>query len=473
MVPERLRTAWSRLPAPYEELWPRLVALGAPVSAHGVARNLMRTTDALIAASLSPAAVAGLAVADLYRQLNGRVGGGIGGGAVALASQDTGAGADANRDEALSQAALLCVLVAIPFAVAGVAAGPTLIRLVGAEGEAVDHGAAYLAVTLGVAPLTLPKAVFAQAFSAVGDTKTPTGIGVVADALNVVGSLALGLGFAPLGIPRLGVFGLGVATATVSVFATAPYVVLLAARSPYRFVVPSNPTVGKQLLRVGVPQATEGFATTFAVFPFSRILLGLPSGTAVYAGYQVAWRLYGQLVGVINAGASVATKIVVGQRLGDDDVAGARAAVRAGVALVALLAGTAGAVMIVAAEPLAALVIAGDAGSSAVQFARLLGAVALVGGANNVVGAALQGASETRIPLVSRLVGMFGGMVGLTWLLAVGLNWGTAGAYAGVAATYVLFLAVSTVGYLRTDWAGRAAEMMAERGTAEAEPSED
>lgn len=201
------------------------------------------------------------------------------------------------------------------------------------------------------------------------------------------------------------------------------------------------------------------------MFPFSRILLGLPSGTVVYAGYQVAWRLYGQLVGVVNAGAAVATKVLVGQAVGDGDVAQSRRTVRAGVGMVVVVAGGAGLAMVVAAEPLAALVVAGDAGPSAVTFARLLGAVALVGGTNNVVGAALQGASESRIPLLSRVVGMFGGMVGLTWVLGVGLGWGVPGAYVGIAVTYIAFLAVNAWGYLGTDWAGRASGMLAARGS--------
>lgn len=451
-------------PFPDTERWRRLVELGAPVSAHAVARNVMRTTDVLIAASLSPAAVAGLGVADLYRQLPGRVGGGLGGGAVALASQDTGAGAAGNRDEALSQAALLCVLVALPFAVAAILFGEELVALVGADADAARQGGAYLAVTLAVSPLTLPKASFAQAFSAIGDTKTPTYVGVASDVLNVVGSLALGLGFAPLGVPRLGVVGLGIATATASLLATAAYVVLLATRSPYSFVVPSNPTVGRQLLRVGLPQAAGGFVTSVAVFPFARILLGF--GTVVYAGQQVAWRIFTQTFGSVNPGLTVATKVLVGQAIGDEDAADARRTVRSALSLSTILVGALAAALFVAAEPLVALFVDGpDARRYAVLFARMLAGVAVLGAANNVLSGALQGASETRIPLVSRIVGMFGGMVGLSWVLGVGFGWGVTGALVGQATAYVFFVLVTGWGYLRTDWAGRAATMLRERGS--------
>lgn len=316
--------------AAYRERWEHIIRLGAPVAASSVTRSLMGATDILVAAAISPAAVAVVTIADLYRQLTGRVGGGIGGGAVALASQDTGAGAAANRDETLAQATLLCVVVGLVSAVAAVSFGEPLIRLVSGgklEQSAVAAGAEYLAVTLVVAPLTLPKAVFAQAFSAVGDTKTPFYIGAAGDVLNVAASLALGLGFAPLGIPRLGVLGLGIATAGAAAAGTLLYLYALASKSPYSFVRPADPTLGKQVLRVGLPQSAGGFVTSVAMFPFSRIVIGF--GTGIYAGYQVAWRLYRLTVGTLAPGLAVATKITVGQAIGDRDVPDARFTVRA------------------------------------------------------------------------------------------------------------------------------------------------
>lgn len=453
--------------AAYRERWGQIARLGAPVAASSVTRSVMGATDILVAAAISPGAVAVVTIADLYRQLTGRVGAGVGGGAVALASQDTGAGAEANRDETLAQATLLCVLFGVVAALAVLLFGERLIGLV--EGgrldpAAVADGADYLLATLLVAPLTLPKSVFAQAFSAIGDTKTPFYIGAAGDVLNVVASLALGLGFAPLGIPRLGVLGLGVATAGASVATTILYLVALRRRSPYSFVRPSDPTLGKQVLQVGLPQSAGGFVTSAAMFPFSRIVIGF--GTEIYAGYQVAWRLYQLTVGTVAPGLAVGTKILVGQAIGEGDVAGARRTVRAALWLSIVVAGGVGLLLASATEPLAALLVAGEnANQWTVAFARLLGAIALLGVANNVLTAALQGASETRVGLASRIAGMVGGMVGVTWLVGVSLDYGVLGAYAGIAACYALFIAVSAWGYLFTDWEARAAGMMAERGS--------
>jgi hypothetical protein len=103
------------LPA-YRERWAELVRLGAPVSASSLTGSVMGATDILIAAAISPAAVAVVTVADLYRQLVGRVGGGVGG----------------ELDPA-----------------------------------AVADGAGYLAATLVVAPLTLPKGTCSRSYAEV------------------------------------------------------------------------------------------------------------------------------------------------------------------------------------------------------------------------------------------------------------------------------------------------------------------
>jgi putative MATE family efflux protein len=450
----------------YRDRWERLVRLGTPASAYSISRSLIGATDALVAASISPSAVAVVTIADLYRQLNGRIGGGIGGGAIALTSQDTGAGAERNRNEALSQAALLCVIVGLPFAIGAILFGEQMIGLVGGgrlAPDAVADGAAYLAVTLVVAPFTLPKAVFAQGFSAVGDTKTPAYIGGATDLLNLAVSVALGLGVPVLGVPRLGVLGLAIGTATAAVLSTAAYLVTIRLRSPYTLVKPVDPTVAKQIVQIGAPQAASGFVTSAAMFPFSRILVGF--GTGIYAGYQVAWRLYTLTVGTVSPGLGVATKTLVGQAIGAGDYDDARFTIRAAVGFAVVLAGAVGAAIALGTGPLVSLFANEEAGRWTVSFARVLGGVAVLGVVNNVLTAGLQGASETRVGLLSRIAGMFGGMVGVTWLLGIGLDWGVNGAYVGIVATYLLFLGVTASGYLLVDWYGRATTMMADRGS--------
>ncbi|WP_010612614.1 MATE family efflux transporter, partial [Halococcus hamelinensis] len=103
----------------------------------------------------------------------------------------------------------------------------------------------------------------------------------------------------------------------------------------------------------------------------------------------------------------------------------------------------------------------------ATGFARVYGLSAVFLAGFIVLSGALSGASETRIPLVARVTGVFGVLVGGTWLLGVELGWGVRGAYVAVAGRYVWMTAVVFVGFATTRWASRAAAMMAARDTAE------
>jgi Na+-driven multidrug efflux pump len=92
-------------------VWRRVFDLSWPVMAEHVLRTLMRTTDIVVTGLFSPAAVAAIGLADLYARLPLRIGLGLGSGVIALSSQDTGSGATANRDEAITQALLVGALI--------------------------------------------------------------------------------------------------------------------------------------------------------------------------------------------------------------------------------------------------------------------------------------------------------------------------------------------------------------------------
>ena len=101
-------------------VWRRVLSLSWPVMVEQTTRTLMRTVDILVTALFSPVAVAAIGLADLYARFPLWVGLGMGSGAIALSSQDTGSGATANRDEAISQALVVGALVGVPFAALGV-----------------------------------------------------------------------------------------------------------------------------------------------------------------------------------------------------------------------------------------------------------------------------------------------------------------------------------------------------------------
>jgi putative efflux protein, MATE family len=430
-------------------------------------RTAMRTTDIVITALFSPAAVVAIGLADLYARFPLRVGLGLGGGAIALSSQDTGAEAVGSRDEAVTQALLLGVLAGLPFVIAGVFFGDVAIAVFGAGDEVIRLGSVYLAIILATAPARHVALIGARALQGTGDTRTPMYVNIAANSLNIAGSAILGLGL--LGAPRLEIVGVGIATAAANVFTAG--LLLFAVYGTWtdaNFARPQDFTIATQLLRVSTPRMAEGFGAELAQFPFNALLLGF--GEAVNAGFQIGRRVYQQVTGPFSRGYNVAASVLVGQSLGDGDPETARFDGWAVTGLGIVTVGTVGITLVGLAEPIVSLFTDDpETARFAVDFTRVYGLAAMGLVSFSALSGSLQGASETRIPFFARVSGMFVFFLGASWVIGRTLGGGPVGAYIGVFLAYLWMAAVTVWGFEFTDWADRAASLMTERGTAPAD----
>ncbi|WP_049986529.1 MATE family efflux transporter [Halobellus rufus] len=459
-------------------VWRRIFALAWPVMAEQTTRTLMRTVDILVTAALSPAAVVAIGLADLFARFPLRVGLGLGGGAIALSSQDTGSGADANRDEAIAQSLLLGAAIGVPFVAVGLLAGPALVGLFPASDEAVRLGGAYLAIVFASAPARLLALVGARALQGIGDTATPMYVNVLANVVNV--GLSVGLGFGLLWLPALGVRGVAAATATANVLSAGLLLIgLYRPSSPLSFTVPADVTIAGQLVRIGLPRMAEGITSELAEFPFNALLLslggvaggvagtgGAAAGDVINAGFQVGRRVYQQVTGPLSRGYKIATNILVGQAVGRSDPATASYEGWAAAALSVLTVGGIGALLVVGADPVVGLLGFGSSPAAleyAAAFAVAYGLSAPGLALFSTLSGGLQGAGETRLPFYARTTGMFGFFVGFSYL-TVG-RFGLDGVYAGIVLAHLWMGLTMAVAFRYADWSGTAAGLLRERGS--------
>ncbi|ELZ13134.1 MATE efflux family protein [Haloterrigena salina JCM 13891] len=449
-------------------VWRRVFDLSWPVMIEQFLRTMMRTTDVVVTGLFSPAAVAAVGLADLYARLPLRIGLGLGSGVIALSSQDTGSGATGNRDEAITQAILLGAVAGLPFVLFGVLFGERAIGVLGAEPEVARMGGLYLAIIFATSPARHVALVAARSIQGAGDTRTPMYLNVVSNGLNIVGTLVLGLGLGPA--PRLHILGVGVATAFGNVFSALALVAAIRGPwTPANFVRPRQWTVTKQLLAISAPRIAEGLVTTVLEFPFNSILLVF--GTDVNAAYQIGRRVYQQLTSPLSRGYRTGTSIVVGQTLGDGDPAGARYNGWAAAALGLLTVGSLGGAIFVGAEGIVGLFT--DDPSTigyAAGFARAYALAAPATILYVVLSGALTSGSDTRTPFIARVSGMAVGMLGVSAVGGIYLDYGMPAVYASIVVFYVWAMGYVAVGYYRGGWVERTQTMMNERGSA---PSED
>ena len=448
-------------------LWRQTFSLGWPIAVQQILNTLMRTVDILITGLFSPVAVAAIGLADLYSRFPLRIGMGLGSGAVALASQETGRESDAIRDRAITQALLIGLLCGLPFVFVGLLFSRPLIAILGAESEVVRLGGWYLRIVLAAAPMRIVGFVGMRSLQGTGDTRTPMIVNVAATSLNILLSVGLGVGIWVA--PRLGIIGVGIATA-VSRTVEAGLIVgtIRSGQTDPGLSRPESLVITRQLFAVSVPDIAGGLSSELARFPFNSLVLLF--GTEATAAYHIANRAYQQFTAPFFRAFRTVGSILVGQELGAGRVDDARYAVGAICVLSVVTLGGIGVLLFVGAEPVATLFTRDTATIAyAVDFNRAFAVSMVFIGVYFPLAGSLKGAGDTQTPFWAGIVGSYVFLLGASYVLAVPLGLGLVGVYFGIVLSYLSRAVIVGSGFLWGDWADLAAEMIAERSEMESD----
>eukprot|EP00854_Cymbomonas_tetramitiformis_P001528 gene1528-2158_t len=177
-----------------------------------------------------------------------------------------------------------------------------------------NHRSEFLGWTLLLSPALAASAVAGAAFRGIGAVRPVLTVTALTVALNAALDPLLIWGFAPLGIPALGVKGAAFATAACATVEALLLFALL--RINYKITPLAAPPVLREmclLAAVGAPPAAAGIFFSLVFMPMGRILAGL--GDANLAALGVAHRIEG-LVYSLTEGLGVGAAALVGQWLG-------------------------------------------------------------------------------------------------------------------------------------------------------------
>ena len=437
------------------------ISLGWPVSVQQSLNTLMRTVDILVTGFFSPAAVAAIGLADLYARIPLRIGMGLGSGAIALSSQDTGRGAVDTRDRAISQALLIGALTGVPLVIVGLLFSHALIEILGAESEVVRLGGLYLAIIFAASPFRIVAMVGARSLQGTGDTRTPMFANGSATGLNIVLTIGLGLGIWIA--PTLGIIGVGIATAVSRVVEAS--LILIAIGSPKTapsFARPTTLTITRQLIGVSLPDIAGGLSSEIANFPVNAIILLF--GTEANAAYHIASRVYQQFTAPLFRAFRTVSSIIVGQELGAGQHDQARYAARSISAISLAILSAAGLILFIGAE-LFALLFTRDAVTVAfaTDFNRAYAIAMVFIALYFPLAGALRGAGDTRTPFYAAIVGSYVFLLGGSYVLGILLDLGLLGVYISIVLSYVARATIVVVGIRWGSWVELSERLIAER----------
>ena len=330
-------------------------------------------------------------------------------GSTALVARFIGSGDIKNAKATVRQSMVLVTILGIVVSIAGYLLSPAIITFMRAEPDVYPMSVTYLQiVSLGWLFTTISLNVGATLRGS-ADTMTPMRYNLLSNLLNVVGNYVLIFG--KFGFPAMGVAGAALSTTLCR--GVAAFLALRAIFNKNKIIGVSlkddyriDKNLLERLISIGLPSAMEQFLLRLGQVFFSRAVAGL--GTAVYAAHQTAVNI-SSLTFTPGQAFGMAATTMVGQSLGakHPDVAekAGLAARRMGliiafaIAIVLFFFGY-DVALLYTDEP--------EVARAAANALKILAIMQPMQSTQFILAGALRGAGDTRWPLYSTAIGIWG-----------------------------------------------------------------
>jgi putative MATE family efflux protein len=415
------RTVWSLA-------WPVIIAL--------LSEAAVGLVDTLMVGRLGANAVAAVGVGMQILGSVSVVTMAVGTGTLALVARHVGAGEMALARRVAGQSILVAFGLAWLAILPVLAWTPAVVRLFGVAPAVVDQSVAFTRVVMLSIPGGAVLFVVGSALRAAGDTRTPMAIGLVLNVVNVV--LNYVLIFGGPGIPALGVRGSALATTLAFTLGSVIGLALLArGRLRLRITLDDLRLEGRTVARLGRIGAPSGIEQLAMQIGFLNYLVFASSyGTAAVAAYFIGVRITA-LSFLPGIGFSTAAAALVGQNLGAGDPERAAAAGRAANRMAVRMMSGAGLLLILFAGPIARLFVDdAEVIEDTRWFIYMLGLCQPLMAVDYAIGGGLRGAGDTRFPLLTLFIGLYGFRLPLSWLVTHALGLPTPWLWAALLADY-------------------------------------
>jgi len=368
-------------------------------------------------------------------------------GARTMVAQFTGAERPGMVSQVAVQSILLTFLISLAISVIGIAFGPLMLAVVGADAEITALGTPYMQLYFALSIFMIFNFMFNAMLQGAGDMKTPLAIMILVNVIHVFFNYVFIYGVGPF--PQMGVVGAALGTMTSRFVGTAiglgvlfsgRFVVKISLRTSF---LPDWDLI-RRLLNVGIPVAGQNVVRTLANLGF----LWVVSNSAA-AGFGRQANVAAYTVGIQSEAfsfmpalaLSVVACTLVGQAQGAGDSAGAE---RRGwmVGLIGVVAmSVVGVILFVFAPQIIAVFNeAGDelVANAGIAYLRINALTEPFLALSIVMRGGLDGAGDTRPPLYYTILSQWLIRLPLSYALVMLLNMGINGAWYAMALSTVI-----------------------------------
>lgn len=422
-------------------------AISVPIIAENILQTLLGTTDTYFAGQVHDNAIAAIGVTSLIVNILLAFYTAVSVGTTAVVARNIGRKDQCRADLAATQSVLLAVGLGIIFGALSAVFCRPLLRLSGAEAQVLEYAVPYYLLVAVPSVFLCLSLVLSSCLRAAKDTKTPMIATIFANLLNIM----LNYLFVRAG---WGVIGLGLAT-TISRAATVAILFYKLRRGHNALQLGSNGwrpdrSMLGAITRIGIPAGAEKLIMRLGQLLYNGVIISL--GTAAYVAHNVGGTIEGYAF-IPAMGFGVATATLVGVSLGEGKPQKAQRLAFLANNLATLFMLAVAVVYFIFAPQLAAFFTPTKAVQDmVVTVLRFQAFFEPFTALSQVMASALQGAGDTKFPMYTTLVGIWGIRVCVGYLLAVVCGLGLLGFWIGSALDLTLRGLVLTARFLKGRW---------------------
>lgn len=411
-----------------------VIKLAAPALAEQIMMSLIGMADMIMVSRIGPAAIAAVGLSNQPMMFAMAIFMALNVGTTAVVARHVGANESDAANETARQSLILVGLLGVIMATIMFFSAEWILLFMGAEPDTMAHAVTYFRiVSVSMIFNTIQMSVNSMVRGA-GDTKSPMSNNMTVNVINLVGNFLLinGIWF----FPKLGVTGAALATAfsrlvgsilALSLVLIPGKRITVSFKERFHF----NWDIAARVAKIGFPAAIEQFIMRGGMIIFTRTISGL--GTVTYAAHQVALNIT-SLSFTTGMGFAMSATSLVGRSLGAKKPDMAEMLANSAHKLAMMVSGAVAVILFFFGRQVA-LLYSNDL-AVITQAAIALKIIALVQPSQStqfVLAGALRGAGDTKWPLYSTIIGVWGFRVLLSYLFVQVLGYGLVGAWVAMA----------------------------------------
>lgn len=407
----------------------KIVDLAVPATIENILQTMVGFVDTLMIARLGLVAVTAVGVANNILAVYLAIFIALGVGTSSLISRYLGADNQKSAREIAIQSTVLATVAGLLFGLVTLLFGRQLLALMGADQGVLDEAYLFFSLVGGGSVFLSLITVFGSILRATGDTKTPMVVNTQVNLLNI--ALDYVLIFGPGPFPALGILG----TAIGTVLARAIGCFLLwrsIQQSPVAFPLSElrKGSSYKELVNLSLPAAAERLVMRLGQVLYFGLIVSI--GIKTYAAHSIAGNI-GSFTYMPGYGLATAAAVLVGNSFGAGNKKEAYAYGKLSSLLGVGIMSVGGLILFLGA-PWFATWFTGDVEALAKIVTALridsFNQPALAVGL--ILTGSLQGLGDTKSPLYSTAIGMWGVRVVGVYLLSIVLKMDIAGVWISI-----------------------------------------